>query len=436
MRLKFAAALLATTFVTAPVLAQSGADKDARITELEARLEAQEVRIRQLEERLLTAVEGRPLAAASAVSQSSVSAVPATSEVSQTPRVATAAPPPPAGSSALSISGDLRLRYEHNGSDNDAPDDGRGVLRARLRAAYQVNDWLELGGQLATGSQDDPNTTDVTLGNFDDDLEVSLDQAYAHITRGGLDIWSGKIPQVFRRTDLVWDGDVSPQGIAARYRVPISSGVSLGATGIYFPIDRSVTGPDSTMTGGQIELAAGGSMWSGALAAAYYDYRLGSVATADAGDFRGNLLGPDGRYLSDFDLIDVIAEVSVRPWGARWPISLTADYVKNLGAATAADSGYSVALALGRASEAGDWRFGYGYTQAEADAVFAAFSHDNINLATNYRLHSLTADYAYRKDLILNATLYLYRPDDPLYARAEDPDDWLSRLRLNALFTF
>lgn len=436
MRLKLAAALLATTFVTAPVLAQSEADKDARITELEARLEAQEVRIRQLEERLLTAVQGgRPLVEASAIPQNSASAMPAANGASQAPRLA-AAPTAPAPSSALSVSGDLRLRYEHNGSDNDAPGDGRGVLRARVRAAYQVNDWLELGGQLVTGSQDDPNTTDVTLGNFDDDLEVSLDQAYAHVTRGGLDIWGGKIPQVFRRTDLVWDGDVSPQGIAARYRVPLSSAVSLGATGIYFPIDRSVTGPDSTMTGGQIELAAGGSMWSGALAAAYYDYRLGSVATADAGDFRGNLLGPDGRYLSDFDLIDVIAEVSVRPLGARWPISVTADYVKNLGASTAADSGYSVALALGRSSEAGDWRFGYGYSQAEADAVFAAFSHDNINLATNYRLHSLTADYVYRKDLILNATLYLYRPDDPLYAGTEDPDDWLSRLRLNALFTF
>lgn len=436
MQRKIAAALLATTFATVPALAGDGAEQDSRMAELEARLEAQEARILQLERELLAATAAPVSPPRTQVEgQAGTVRVAGSPSPSPMPAVATAAPASPSAP-ALSVSGDLRLRYEHNGSDNDAPDDGRGVIRARIRAGYQVNDWLQLGAQLATGSQDDPNTTDVTLGNFNDDLEVSLDQAYAHVSRGGLDIWGGKFPQVFRRTDLVWDGDVSPQGLAARYRVPLAEGLSLGATGIYFPIDRSVDGPDSTMTGGQVELAADGAAWSAAIAAAYYDYRLGSVASADAGDFRGNLLRPDGRYLSDFDLVDVIAEVRVQPWDARWPISLTADYVKNFGAATGADSGYSAALAIGRAEEAGDLRFGYAYSQAEADAVFAAFSHDNINIATNYRLHALSADYAYRDDLMFNATLYLYRPDEPLHAGANDPGDWLSRFRLNALVTF
>jgi hypothetical protein len=78
-------------------------------------------------------------------------------------------------------------------------------------------------------------------------------------------------------------------------------------------------------------------------------------------------------------------------------------------------------------------RFRYGYSQAETDAVLAAFSHDNTTLATNYKQHSLTFDYAVRKDLQLNATWYTYRRlDNPTGA----PNPLINRLRLNAMVIF
>lgn len=55
MQRKIAAALLATTFATVPALAGDGAEQDSRMAELEARLEAQEARILQLERQLLAA---------------------------------------------------------------------------------------------------------------------------------------------------------------------------------------------------------------------------------------------------------------------------------------------------------------------------------------------------------------------------------------------
>ena len=39
-------------------------------------------------------------------------------------------------------------------------------------------------------------------------------------------------------------------------------------------------------------------------------------------------------------------------------------------------------------------------------------------------------------NLVLNATLYHYRPLDPVYAGASQPHDWLNRLRLNMLVSF
>jgi hypothetical protein len=154
--------------------------------------------------------------------------------------------------SRLQLSGDVRVRYESNFSDKDARNRDRGVLRARLRGTYAVNKWLTVGGQIATSDPDDPNSSDITLSNFDDDLQVSLDQAYLRGTFGNLQIHAGKIPQPFVRTELVWDGDVSPQGVSAAYKMPLGNGASIKVTGLYFLVDESVAWANSDMIGGQI----------------------------------------------------------------------------------------------------------------------------------------------------------------------------------------
>jgi hypothetical protein len=423
--------------------AQSGADAD--VSELRRQIEILKeeqasagARIQALEA-TLDRIEGSPAREA----RTTAPGAPAPTQTA----LASPVPFNPAGGSApgvapspapnrFTVTGDFRLRYESNFGDDDARNRGRGVLRARLRPAYALNDWLTLGGQIATGDPDDPNSTDITLSSFDDDLQVSLDQAYARLTFGNVILYGGKIPQPFVRTELVWDGDVSPQGISAAYKTPVAGG-SLKATGLYFLVDESVAGPDSDMIGVQLGFdTAADAPWRVELAAGYYDYSLRSVAGADSGDLRSNLLRTDGRYLSDFDLFDAIAAVTYQGFGERWPIRLVGDYVKNLGAATDADTGLSADLLVGRASAPGDWRIGYGYAVAETDAVLAAFSHDNTNIATNYRQHTLTFDYVPRPHLLLNATFYHYRPYRAVDAGSNDPGDWLDRLRLNLLVSF
>lgn len=426
MRRDTFALLLAGSALLAPgAVAQTDAE---RIRALEARLAAQDARIAELE-RKLSAHAGAPDVAAAIVP-----AAPAVPSVATTPPTTTAASPT-AAPLRLDVSGDLRLRQELNGSDADAPNRSRSVLRARLRASYAVNDVITVGGQLATGDPDDPNTADVTLGEFVDDLNVSLDQAYMRASFGGLTIWGGKFANPLRRTDLVWDGDVSPQGVAASYGVPVGD-ARFDARALYFILNEVVAGKGSDMLGGQVTAAMPLGTWGVDLAAAYYDYRLRSVAGADAGDFRGNLLRADGTYLSDFDLGHLLATLSYRGMGARWPVGLTGEYVHNFGAAVHADDGYSVEMFAGRAANRGDWRLSYNYAVAQADAVFAAVSHDNLGIATNYRLHALSIDHVLLDNTILNLTLYHYRPEDALFAGSNEPRDWLNRLRFNLLFNF
>lgn len=401
----------------------------AEVERLKAEQAARMAETRRLEERLAAveatlreSPESRAVAPAAVVASAAV-----------TPAASQAAPAP----SKLKLASDLRLRYEGNWGDADGRDWSRGVLRARFRADYAASDWLSVGAQLATGDPDDPNSTDVTLSNFLDDLSVSLDMAYAKARLGAVDLWGGKFPLPFARSDLVWDGDVNPQGVAATVGIPFGDGSKVRLSGLYFLVDQSVAGPDSSMIGGQVGIDM--PMTDGLrleLYAGAYDYTLSSVAGADAGDLRSNVIGPDGRYVSDFDLLDVVAGVTYTGFDTRWPLRIAGNYVHNTGARVSGDTGYGIEMSIGRAKSKGDWRIGYGYSMAEVDAVMVAFSHDNTTLASNYLQHSVYLDYTLLDNVVLDATLYHYRPKDPEFAGVNDPDDWLDRLRLNFLVSF
>jgi hypothetical protein len=425
--------LLAATALTIAVPAHAQED---RLGKLERQLAEQQQRIQQLEmlvarqETMLEQQSGRP------------DPVPAPDKAAPGPTLASAAPPAAAAAPApdnsfrlpgLDVSGDMRVRQEWNFVDGR--DRSRTAVRARLRATYAVSDKFSVGTQIATGDPDDPNSTDVTLGNFVDDLQVSLDQAWIRYHSGGLTAYAGKFPQVFQRTDMLWDGDVSPQGVAAAYSAPIGE-AKLDARGIWFVIDEAAVARDSDMLGGQLALSAplSGQLKAG-LTGSYYHYRLGSVAGADAGDFRGNLIS-GGRYLSDFHLVEGIGTLGWAGPSERWPVTFTADYVRNLGAAVSGDTAFNLELAAGRTAKPGDLRIAYNFSEVEVDSVLAAFSHDNIDLSTNYRLHGLGLSYVPASNLQLDLLWYHYRPLDAAYAGALVPSHWLDRIRLAFMVSF
>jgi len=424
--------LLAATALSAAPAAHAQED---RLVALEQKLEAQQARIDQLE-----ALVARQAAMIERT-------VPASLIASPTPSVAASAPPSqPALASAaapasgdafrlpgLDVSGDLRVRQEWNFVDGR--DRSRSAVRARLRAAYKIDDHFAVGTQIATGDPDDPNSTDVTLGSFVDDFQVALDQAWIRYTNGGLTAYAGKFPQQFQRTDMLWDSDVSPQGVAAAYGADIGK-ARIDARGLWFVIDEAAVARDSDMLGGQLALSAplGPDVKAG-LTGSYYHYRLGSVAGADAGDFRGNLLS-GGRYVSDFHLLEAIGTLGWSGPSERWPLAFTADYVKNMGAAVPGDTAFNLELAAGRVAKPGDIRLTYNYSEVEVDSVLAAFSHDNIDLSTNYKLHGLGLAYVPAPHLQLDLLWYHYRPLDPAYAGGLSPTDWLDRIRLAFMVSF
>ncbi|MBL8650108.1 MAG: putative porin [Sphingopyxis sp.] len=422
--------LLAATALSFVPTAQA---QEGRIAALERKLEEQQQRIDQLEAmvtRQATMIE-RTSPPSPSPTQPVVAAAPSAASL---PVAATGTAPEGAFRlPGLDVSGDMRVRQEWNFVDGR--DRSRSAVRARLRATYKIDDHFAVGTQIATGDPDDPNSTDVTLGNFVDDFQVSLDQAWIRYSNGGFTTYVGKFPQQFQRTDMLWDSDVSPQGVAAAYGANVGK-ARIDARGIWFVIDEASVARDSDMLGGQLALSAPlSSDFKAGLTGSYYHYRLGSVAGADAGDFRGNLLA-GGRYLSDFHLAEGIGTLGWSGLSDRWPLAFTADYVKNLGAAVPGDTAFNLEFAAGRTAKPGDVRIAYNYSEVEVDSVLAAFSHDNIDLSTNYRLHGLGIGYVPAPHLQLDLLWYHYRPLDPAYAGSLSPSDWLDRIRLAFMVSF
>jgi len=346
----------------------------------------------------------------------------------------------PSPAPSWNVSGDFRLRWERTSEQEPTAQPlildprNRWVVRFRSGVTRQFGKLTNFGVRVATGSRGDPNSTDITLGDFADRLEISVDRAFLELKHEGAFLTGGKFANPFTTTELVWDGDVNPQGVAGSLAPSGKHQVTPKLLGIFYVVDEDTINPDSFMVGGQGQVTIKTSAsWSAVLAGGYYDYSIKSLRHADSGDTRSNRLAPGGAaYLSDFDLLDAMVTFDHRGFGARYPVKFVADFVKNLGADNK-DDGFGLDLFVGRASAQGDMRFRYGYSQADTDAVLAAFSHDNTTLATNYKQHSLTFDYQARKDVQLNATWYVYRKLDALSA---DPNPWIKRLRLNAMVIF
>lgn len=336
---------------------------------------------------------------------------------------------------AVRFSGDFRVRYEYTTAGNGSLALGREVVRLRAGITYPVRPDLTLRARLATGDPDDPNSTDVTLSSFVNDLAVSLDLASLEFSRPRWAAFAGKFTNPFQYTELVWDGDVNPQGVAGRINLGDKAKLSATLTGLYFIVDQQANNLASDMGGGQFTVSTpAGTRWKVSGSLGLYDYRIRSLSAAStSGDIRGNRLAPGGAaYLSDFNLLDVLVAVDYSGLGARYPLRVIGDYVKNSGA-TDLNTGWGADIFLGKSQGKGDLRYRYGYGMTETDAVLAAFSHDNTTLGTNYEIHTLSVDAVPVAGVFLNATLYYYRPHA---VAAGVTRDYQKRLRLNAMVTW
>lgn len=126
----------------------------------------------------------------------------------------------------LKLYGDLRLRYQYDDKDpqlfipkrpeNRDPSgsqQSRWRFRLRIGAEIALTDQWSAGFELGTAQPSDSGNQ--TFENGFDDYDIFINRAYIRWDPNkAFTFVGGKMPNPFYTTDLVWDPDITPNGIA------------------------------------------------------------------------------------------------------------------------------------------------------------------------------------------------------------------------------
>lgn len=383
--------------------------QEERIARLEAQLAAM-----QRELALLKSQPSQPAAPASEQAITAAVDKAVTEKMAQQPKV-------PDWVSNVKLSGDFRYRHEWTDDASRVADRNRHRIQARIALYGTANEELGYGFRLASGNSEAPlrdegssTSNNQDLGNAFSSKNIWLDLAYFDYhpkAIAGLNVFGGKMNNPYHRvgnSDLMFDSDVTPEGVAVVYKTSLSETVNVfGAAGGYYVRERSEDA-DTSLWGlqGGATLKFGDNNASHVTAGAGY-YNYGNVKGraglgTDNTQFYGNR-STGGVFDSDFDLVQGFAEIGM-PLGDL-PLRFFADYICNTRAVSTQDTAYLVGASLGRTSAPGTWALSYNYRDVEADALLGVLAEATFGGGgTNIKGHKFGVNYQLAKNTAFGVT--------------------------------
>ena len=338
--------------------------------------------------------------------------------------------------------GDVRFRQEnvHNDGVPNNKDQDRQRIRARLGAYSEINPQVDTGIRIATGSNDDARSTNQDLNNYFDKKQIWLDQGYIDYHPDAiknLHLVGGKMPQQWvSMGDIIWDSDISPEGLAVTYKYPLSGSTELFGSAGHYTLKDNVDGEgvqfkhDLRLYAGQLgarfaitdsmKMTLGGSLYA-------YDNddssacpTSGTVTTPCALAVNGNSPGEQFKLYEGFGQLD-FSNLPV-------PLSIYGQYVNNTDASNDQDTGWLA----GVKSKLYGFNVDYNYRDVQRNAVVGAFTDsDFANGFTGSRGSKLKVSYDLDKNFALGATYYM-ATSDQTNANINKKDSDINTLQLDA----
>ena len=371
----------------------------------------------------------------------------------------------------IQISGDFRLRYdgERFGTNNlpffpdvnainraggvnnatglpfiNSPVDRHRIrYRARLAIDAMINKAVRVGVRLASGDDNGPVSTNNTLGSYFNKNAVWLDRAFIEIQPvKWVTLTGGRMANPFLSTDMIWDPDINPEGVAGRLNYNFGDklfGLSLFGTAGAFPLqEREIDHNDRWLYASQAGLALQ-PIRNVTISAAgsYYNYthvksRKNNPDGSRLFDYTAPGLLSQGNSLfnmrtdglttlaglaSDFNLLSGIATLSYDRGPLRF--SMTGEVVKNLALNPAevarlrgevgvppGDLGWHVRFDAGHReiNKFGDWRIAAAYKRIETDAVLDIFADSDFGLGgTDQKGYVFEGEFGIYKNTSISA---------------------------------
>jgi hypothetical protein len=224
-------------------------------------------------------------------------------------------------------------------------DRARLRYRGRFGVTARIDDHFTAVIRLAAGNLTDPTSTDQTLGNFFNRNPVGIDRAYLQwAPNANVTVMGGHMPNPFFTTNLLFDSDVNPEGVAASVRLPLKTGYLYATGSVWYVQENAGPTPDRFTYAAQVG-ASGLPLTKSThlkLAATYYDWshyqaQIGNAATISTVLGTGNTvmnIDPRAGYVlpgvaSPFRIVEGLGAVSQRV-GKRYALSAAFDVAVNI----------------------------------------------------------------------------------------------------------
>jgi hypothetical protein len=323
--------------------------------------------------------------------------------------------------------GDVRVRQETINIDGqtNSQDKDRQRIRARLGAYTEINPQVSTGIRIATGGSSDARSTNQDLDGYFVKKDLWLDLGYidyAPTAVKNLHVIGGKMNQPWvSMGDVIWDGDINPEGLASTYSIPLGGKSELFGSAGYYTLKDNIDGEgtqfrhDLSMTAGQLgakfaptdnlKVTVGGSVYA-------FDNDKDSAA-----------LRVNGNTTNQFRLYEGFGQVDIS--GLGLPLALYGQYVVNNDSTDDQDT----AWLAGVKTKVFGFGLDYNYRDTQRNAVVGAFTDsDFANGTTGSRGHKIKVGYEIDKNFSVGATYFLTKAD---YAVASQRDADANTLQLD-----
>jgi len=353
----------------------------------------------------------------------------------------------------LTLQGDLRLRYEQKHQSWDEREilaRQRQRYRFRLGGIADLQNGAKLGFRFATGSTDNPISTNQTMDDAGHNDALNIDQAYVAWSGGGWTLYGGKMPAHDKTGWMInkgfLDSDYTPEGVEVHY--DFGNGYATHFSWNALHESSSTTDMDALVmaqvTGEVGDLDFGlGTIWI------YNDNQLTSDTVGSSGgishkDAAGNSESGD-NILSDFNPWFVDAKYKLTD-----KVGLRGTYINNPSAHDSAeDSGYSLGIKYGKADsmEPGTWEVGYEWRHMERDVMWHQLTHSDFGAfgsrgksgqykfynGTNVEGSVIGAKYQWTRSTTLGFKWYI---TDAIDSATSGDTDTAHRMQFDLVFKF
>lgn len=313
----------------------------------------------------------------------------------------------------LKVGGDLRYRYESIDDDTKEGARTRNRYRARIGIKAKANDNVALGFTLATAGTSAPYSNNQTLENGAIARGLNVNQAYFKWHPQGNKSWSvlgGKFKNPFYvpiKSELVFDSDIRPEGIAAQYK----NNLMFFNAG-FLPMEHIKPGSKGSnaedninLTGIQAGIKTKMSGLKFAAGFALYNLDLqGQKSFTNSGSFTGN--SNNGTvYTYGYAMQNIFVELGTKIGSQK--VTFFADFVTNSDA-DAEDQGSSYGFKIGKVKKPGSMDFRYLYKEVEKDAVIGFMTDSDFRGdGTDGKGHEINFGYGIEKGWKFGLTYFI-----------------------------